>query len=44
MDIKKSDPLEDERLEFLPRASLLITNGKVHFIFEYLWFGFKIKL
>lgn len=44
MDIKRNYPIEDERLEFLPRASLLITNREVHFIFEYLWFGFKIKL
>lgn len=44
MDIDKNDPIEDERLEFLPRISLLVNQNRVHLIFEYLWFGFKIKL
>lgn len=44
MDIDKNDPIEDQRLEFLPRISLLVNQNRVHLIFEYLWFGFKIKL
>ena len=44
MDIKKNDQIENQRIEFLPRISLAIIEDKVFLIFEYLWFGFKIKL
>ena len=44
MDIQRDDPVENQRLEFLPRFSLVIEKDKVHLLFEYLWFGFKIKL
>jgi hypothetical protein len=44
MDVNKNDPIEDDRLEFLPRLSISIDKNQVHLIFEYLWFGFKIKL
>jgi hypothetical protein len=44
VDINKNDPIEDDRIEFLPRISLIVENNKVYLIFEYLLFGFKIKL
>lgn len=44
MNIKKNDPIENQRIEFLPRISLTILEDSVFLIFEYLWFGFKIKL
>jgi hypothetical protein len=44
VDIHRDDPIDDQRLEFLPRLSLIIDKKEVHLIFEYLLFGFKIKL
>lgn len=44
MDINKNDPIKDDRIEFLPRISLLIEKDKVYLLLEYLWLGFKIKL
>jgi hypothetical protein len=42
--VNKNDPIQDERIEFFPRLSLMVVENEINLVFEYLWFGFKIKL